>query len=108
MRTNQPSTMAVVEAHNGVLAMNIILIVAALALLTYYVVHANTLAAFQYDISASSDTIMTLREAHHSLGAQVADQEHSDRIAAFARSAGMILASDASYVSIPDPPLAGR
>lgn len=108
MRTNRPLAPAAASPRTGVLVTNSILLVAALALLAYYVVQANALAAFQYDIGAYGDQIASLREVHHSLGTKIADQEHPDRIAAFARSAGMVLASDASYVSIPESPLAGR
>ena len=108
MRQALPRGGGVGVVNYRVLSLNILLAVAALGLLAYYVVQANTLAAFQYDLGAFGEEVMTLREEHHALGAQVADQEHPDRIAAFARSAGMVLASDASYVSIPESPLAGR
>ena len=108
IRNERMPETATVRINMGVLVTNILLLVAALALLAYYVVQANTLAAMQYDIVASGDDIADLREQHHSIGAKVADLEHSDAIAAYALSAGMVVASDASYVSIPDSPLAGR
>lgn len=91
-----------------VLILNVLLMMAALGLLTYYVVQANAFAAFQYDIGAQDEQLMQLREKHHAASAHVAELEHSDRVSEYARSAGMVLASDASYVSIPDSPLAGR
>lgn len=100
--------MTAVPFRTGVFVMNAALVIAALGLLAYYVVQANMLAAFQYDIAAMEEQLIELRETHHAVSADVAGQEHSERISEFARSAGMVLASDASYVSIPESPLAGR
>lgn len=107
MRTS-PASAGVASVNMTVLFLNVLLAIAALTLLAYYVVQANTLAAFQYDISAHEESIIGLREVHHAISADVAEGEHLDRIAEYARSAGMVLASDASYVSIPESPLAGR
>ena len=100
--------MAAVRVNARMLALNIILLIVALAALAYYVVQANMVAAMQYDITALGDEMIEVREKHHVIGAAIADQEHPDRIAEFARSVGMVLASDALFVSIPEPPLAGR
>lgn len=107
MQTSRTSLAAPV-IRTGVLALNITLMIAAVSLMAYYVVQANALAAFQYDIGANESGIMELREQHHIVSAEVAELEHSDRIAGFADSAGMVLAADAAYVSIPESPVARR
>lgn len=84
------------------------LIVAAAGLLAYYIVQANALSALSYDLGQQSRELAQLRDQQHAIGARIAEQEHPDRIAEFARSAGMVVASDAQFVSINEPPLAGR
>lgn len=108
MRPEEPPALAAVGVSTRMLGLNIVLLFVAFAALAYYVVQANMVAAMQYDITALGDEIIEVREKHHAIGAAIADQEHPDRIAEFARSAGMVLASDARFVSIPEPPLAGR
>ncbi|HXV26771.1 MAG TPA: septum formation initiator family protein [Candidatus Paceibacterota bacterium] len=83
-----------------VMAVNAALLIAAAFLLAYYVVQANRLSAMQYGIREAQRDLASVREAHDAVDARVAQQEDPERIEEYARSRGMVQASDASYVAV--------
>jgi len=107
MRQQGSRAVAGVVVRPRILAFNMALLAVLAGLLAYFVIQANAGTAFQYDIGARTEQLANRREAYHDIGARIAKAEHPDRLAAFAEQAGMVLASDAAYVAVPEP-LAGR
>jgi cell division protein FtsL len=108
MHSSQPIAPGVASARGTLMIVNAMMLVLLLSGLAYYIVQANFLAAAQYDIQNAQEHLAQLRGEHQSVSAKLASKQRPDRIAEFAQEEGMVTVSDAEYVAIQEPNVAGR
>jgi hypothetical protein len=91
-------TNAQIQPINPILVSNVILLGVLGLLLSFYIIQANMIAADRYKVKILNEKLTSLNEARTSLSAQRSETEDPSELAEFARSRGMVQASNVAYI----------
>lgn len=87
-----------IKEQNSVLWFNLLFIGAAVTLLFYYVLLANSIAGTNYRIQTLQDKVLTLTETNSALMSQKISKENPVSLLEFAKANNFIEARNISYI----------